>query len=88
MFLSYHKEPYQMEKMLLSQLGNNGSNDYHDGILNHFKVSHGNMFYTPNIFELTGYTPENPDINLQLIDLCEYHQTTWLKHFGTSQEDE
>lgn len=81
MFIAYHKDPYIIEKMMLSQLGNTSNSAYEDGLLNHFKVTHGNLLYTPNIFELTGLTLTRADIEPAVDSLCEYHQVRWLKNY-------
>lgn len=88
MFLAYHKNPYIIEKMFLSQLGNTSSSAYEDGLLNHFKVNHGNLLYTPNIFELTGLTLTRADISPAVNSLCEYHQVRWLKNYLRNEIDE
>lgn len=62
-----------MEKMLLNQLGNSEKTHYWDGLLNHFKVTHGNMFYTPNIVELIGGSPNSPFFTDELSNICHYH---------------
>ena len=49
MFMAYHKDPFTLEKMLLSQLGNNSETAYQDGLLNMLRVDHGNILYTPSI---------------------------------------
>jgi hypothetical protein len=49
--------------MILSQLGNNSNSAYEDGLLNHFKSTHGNIMYVPNIFEMSGLSLKSPDIN-------------------------
>ena len=86
-FIAYHKDTRIIQKILLSQLGNNNKTSYDDGLLNHFKVSYGNILYSPNIFELTGKKLDNPDINAEVASICEYHQTRWLKNYKRNEED-
>lgn len=88
MFLGYHKDPYTIEKMILTQLGNNNNSAFDDGLLNHFKVPHGNLLYTPNIFELTGLSLTQPDIDPEVGPLCEYHQVRWLRSYLRNEIDE
>jgi hypothetical protein len=73
--------------MMLNQLGNNDNPAYEDGLLNHFNNEHGGILYTPNVFEITGLTMSNPDVNIKISDLCRYHQTRWLKDYKKNKED-
>ena len=87
-FLAYHKDPAIIERMMISQLGNTGELAFEDGLLNYFEATHGNVFYVPNVFEMTGLSMKRADINPRVASLCEYHQTRWLKHYKQNEEDE
>lgn len=69
-------------------MGNNNNPSFDDGLLNNFHTQHGNILYVPNIFEITGLSLKSPDINPTISDLCQYHETRWLKHFQRNEADE
>lgn len=93
-FLAYHKNPLILERMFLTQLGNNDRNSYEDGLLNFFTVSSGNILYAPNISEITGFTLDRSKLasrnphSLGIATLSSYHQIRWLKHYRKNEDDE
>jgi deferrochelatase/peroxidase EfeB len=89
-FIAYHKNPQIIEKIFLNQLGNNDQSSYEDGLLNFFKVDHGNVLYTPSITELIGHSVSALKLEIDLpikvgaASLSAYHQVRWLKHYKRS----
>jgi hypothetical protein len=93
-FLAYHKDPVILEKMYLTQLGNNAKPSYEDGLLNLFTVTSGNILYAPNISEITGFSLDRSKLDtkqtyrLGIASLSAYHQIRWLKHYKKNEDDE
>lgn len=79
--------------MMINQLGNNEKHSYDDGLLNLFTADCGNILYTPNIDELTGFilnrTKCTDDVHVEfgIASLSCYHQVRWLKNNKKSEDD-
>lgn len=55
---------------MINQLGNTSELAFEDGLLNYFEATHGNIFYVPNVFEVTGMGMKRADINPKVASLC------------------